>query len=420
VLNEHLLEQAAEAGCLVSRPARVTDVALRPFDNRVRWTDPGGAHEAAATWVLDASGRACMLGTQQGMVRPNKRHPISAIVGRWTGDLDLDGPSFDPDTEFAHGPAVARRLCTNHFQGYGYRVRVQPSGGRIANAERGLKVSVLYDRRVVDLSGQSDVGDAYSSFLSGLPAVRQLLHRANLPRQRLEVVPQVAYDLDQVAGPGWALMGSAAGYADPCGSGAADNVARTVGATLRLVVDQLDGKPVAQDIDRYVADFRRSWSRSFEARHRDRYLLCGDFDLYWPALLMDRALYMLAEVAPRSRASGRAIGRFPFVGPRGTLRWLLMRSYSTRLRKLARRRMWTGHYGRRNAGQRLHFRADLGAGSLWTLARGLGGWTLREFEDLGLWAAYLADRWRGSKTLAEGADLATLPEGIETVGSRDG
>lgn len=417
VLNEHLLERANHAGCTVVRPATVTDVLVRPWDNRVRYRTDDGETEARSTWVLDASGRTCVLGSALGLVKPNRRHPISAIVGRWTGDLDLDGPAFDPDTEFGQGPAVARRLCTNHFQGFGYRVLVQPAGGRTVDTERGLAVTVLFDRRVIDLDTEHDLGDAYSAFLSGLPATRQLLARATLPRQRLEVIPQVAYDVDQAAGLGWALLGSAAGFVDPCGSPSADHVGRTVGAVLRLVIDQLDGKPVERALDDYDRAFQTSWRRSFDARFRDRYLLCGDFDLYWPALLMDRALYMLFEVAPWSRAPGRAIARLPMVGPGGTLRWMLTRTYARRMVRLARRRMWTGHYGRRNAGRRMHFRADLGAGSVWTLLRGLGGWSLREFEDLGLVAASLADRWRGVTSLPEGADLTTLPDGIETVRS---
>jgi flavin-dependent dehydrogenase len=420
VLNEHLLERAVNAGCELSRPARVTDIMVRPWDSRVRWQEPDGEHEVRTPWVLDASGRSCVLGTALGLVRPNLAHPITSITGHWTGDLDLDGPAFDPDTEFGQGPAAARRLCTNHFQGYGYRVLVQPTGGRTVDAERGLRVSVVYDRRVIDLDPTRDVGDAYTRFLSGLPATRQLLSQASLPRQSLEVLPQVAYDLDQVAGLGWALLGSAAGYVDPCGSPGADNVARTVGAALRFVIDHLDGKPVEQAVSRYDAAFVRSWKRAFEGRYRDRYLLCGDFDLYWPALLMDRALYMLCEVAPRARAPSRAIGRLPMEGLVGTARAALMRTYTARLRTLARRRMWTGHYGRHNAGRRLNYRTDLGAGSLWTLLRGLAGWALREFEDVGLSAAYRLDRWRGIKTLPEGADLTTLPEGIETVGSPPG
>ncbi|MCP4873411.1 MAG: hypothetical protein GY898_32370 [Proteobacteria bacterium] len=417
VLDQHLLDRAAHAGCTVVRPAKVTDVLVRPWDNRVRYDTADGEHEVRATWVLDASGRTCVLGSALGLVHPNRQHPVSAIVGRWTGDLDLDGPAFNPDTDFGQGPAVARRLCTNHFQGYGYRVLVQPAGGRDDDG-RGLAVTVLYDRRVIDLGSGADIGDAYSSFLSGLPATRQLLSRASLPRQRLEVIPQVAYDVEQAAGLGWALLGSAAGFVDPCGSPSADNVGRTVGAVLRIVIDQLDGKPAGQAITAYDAAFQRSWNRSFEARFRDRYLLCGDFALYWPALLMDRALYMLFEVAPRSRAPSRAIGRLPMVGALGTVRWLLMRTYARRMQRLARRRMWTGHYGQRNAGRRMHFRADLGGGSAWTLLRGLAGWGLREFEDLGLWAASMVDRWRGVKALPEGVDLTTLPEGIETVGSR--
>ena len=418
VLEEHLLARAEQKGVEVARPATVTDVVVRPWASRVRWTDADdGEHEALATWVLDASGRQCVLGHILGVVQANEAHPVSAVVGRWTGDLDLDGPAFGPDSTFAQGPAVARRLCTNHFQGYGYKVLVQPTGGRAEDQERGVRVAVVYDRRVIDFgSGGDAVGDAYSAFLSGLPATRQLLSKAHLPRQELEVVAQTAYDVRQVAGLGWALLGSAAGSFDPCGSASADTAGRMIEATIRLVVDQLDGKPVEHDVAAYDKAFRTSWRRTFDARFRDRFLLAGDFDLYWPALLMDRALYMLCEVTPRARESQRAALRLPMTGLRGTLRAALMRTYSRRLRRLARRRMWSGHYGHRNMGHRLHFRAGLGIGSVGTLARGLAGWALREFEDLGTLATVAVATLRGMKTLPEGADTSTLPDGIQPIG----
>lgn len=409
VLAEHLLEQARRAGCEVLRPARVTGLEIAPWDSRLRLRSGDDEAEVAATWVLDASGRATTLGRHLDLIRPNSDHPVAAIVGRWQGDLDLDGPGFAADTDFGRGALVSRRLCSNHFQGYGYRVILAPLVDRTGDAPHQLSVALLFDKRVLDLHRAEHIGDAYSAFLSGLPATRQLLQRADLPRQALQVIPQLAYDADAFAGPGWSLMGSASGFMDLLCSPGADHAARTVEASVALVTEQLSGRPVDAALARHNRDFLRSWRRSFRARFKDRYLVDGDFDLFWPSFLLDRSMYMLTEVAPVAWRSGTYLPRPPMAGPVGALRAWLMRWYSSRFLLLARRRMLTGHYGRANAGKRLHYRSDAGWGSLLGLVHGLAGWGVREVESLGL----LVDWLRGERRMPEGADLATLPEGID-------
>jgi flavin-dependent dehydrogenase len=414
VLAEHILEQAGHAGCEILRPARVTDVQIAPHDSRLSIRTGGETVEVASTWVLDASGRATVLGRKLGLVQPNTQHPVAAIVGRWRGDLDLDGPGFAPETDFGRGALVSRRLCCNHFQGYGYRVIFTPLADRRGDAPHELAVALLFDKRVLDLHRSEDIGDAYSAFLSGLPATRQLLQRAELPRQALQVIPQLAYDATEFAGPGWALMGSASGFMDLCCSPGADHAARTVEASVALVVDHLSGRPIDAALSRHNRDFRRSWTRSFQARFKDRYLVDGDFDLFWPSFLLDRALYMLTEVAPVTWRTSRYLRRPPMAGPVGAVRAWLMRWYSSRFLLLARRRMLTGHYGRANAGGRLHYRSDIGWGSLLGLFHGLAGWGVREIESLGL----LVDWLRGDRSMPEGADQATLPEGTDLPSGR--
>jgi flavin-dependent dehydrogenase len=411
LLSEHVLAQAVRSGCELMRPVHVAGVDLGDYDARLTVeAHDGRSQQIAARWVLDASGRSTVLGRHLGLVQPNREHPIASIVGRWRGDLDLDGPVFAGESDFGRGALVSRRLCANHFQGYGYRVSFDALGNR-GDESRELVVSLLFDKRVLDLHRAEDIGDAYTAFLSGLPATRQILQRAELPRQALKVTPHVAYDLDRLAGPGWALLGSASGYVDPCCSPGTDHAARTIEAVVELVTEQLEGRPVADALDRHDRLFRTSWRRTFQARFKDRYLLDGDFDLFWPSFMMDRALYMLSEVAPVAWRTTRYLKRAPLTGPLGWLRAGLMRAYSRRFLTLARRRMWTGHYGRSNHNIRLHYKTDLGWGSLVTLVHGLAGWGLREFEGLGL----AVDRLRRRKELLEGADLVTLPEGIDIL-----
>jgi len=417
LLCEHLLQRAQRAGAEIARPARVTGVSLRPWKGRVRFqVQDRDEQEIEATWVLDASGRRTVVGRALKLVRPNLEHPIGAVVGRWIGDVDIDGPTFAGASRFGRGSFGARRLGVNHFQGYGYRIAVRPIVSRGDDEQRGLSIAILYDKRVHNLHEEPSLGDAYTAFLSGLPAVRQLLQRATLPRQELTVIPHLAYDLAQVAGPGWMLLGSAAGYLDPVGAPSTDLATHAVEFAADAVRRKAANEPVEQRLDRFDRDFRASWRRRFEARHKDHFLFAGDFDLYWPSFLVDRSLYMLSEVSPIAWRTGDHPTPLPLVGPAGALRAGLLRALTRRMVRLGRRRMWTGHYGRTNAGSRVHHRADLGLGSLLTLVHGLAGWALREFENLGLQWSLLTAQWRGARGLPEGAELSTLPEGVTSLG----
>lgn len=415
-LCEHLLARAEHNGAEIARPAEVTGVSLRPWDARVRIAGPDGEHEVAATWLLDASGRRAVVGSALDLVRPQMKHPIAAVIGHWRGDVDIDGPAFASGSRFGRGSLGARRLGVNHFQGYGYRVAVRPIVPRGDEDTRGLSIAVLYDKRVHRLHEAADIGDAYTAFLSGLPSLRQLLQRATLPRQELTVIPQLAYDLGQVAGPGWVLLGGAAGYLDPVGAPATDLAAHGVDFAAHAVARRAAGEPVERDLERFDRDFRLSWRRRFEGRHRDHFLFCGDFDLYWPSFLVDRALYMLQEVTPGAWHKPGRPTPLPMLGPVGATRAGLLKAMTRRMVRLAKRRMWTGHYGRTNAGVRVHHRADLSIGSVLTLVHGLAGWALREFENLGLQYSLMSARWKGHRELADGAAQSTVPEGFTCVG----
>ncbi len=409
VLCEHLLAEAEREGVEVWRPAKVTSLELEPFDSRLHVSHEGVEREVQATWVLDATGRAAVLGRSLGLVEPNKSHPVAALSGRWQGDLDLDGPRFAPDTEFGRSTLVARRLCSNHFLGYGYRVSF------VALGDGEISATLTWDRRVLDLHEEPDLADAYTAFLSGLPATRQLLQRAKLVREEVRYLPQVAFWARRVMGQGWALLGTASGFDDLASGSGGDHAARTIEATGAIVAASLAGEEVGRSIERYNQRLARSRRREFGARTRDRYLLHGDFDLFWPALLMDRAWFILNEVTTAERDTRKALLQHPMTGPRGWLRATWLGFANRRLNRIARDRMWTGNYGRTNDGLRLAHRTDGIGSALLTLVHGASGWALREFEDLGLVGQRALAWLRGQRQLAEEFEVETLPDGFDVA-----
>ncbi|MGZ5022395.1 MAG: hypothetical protein ACXWFY_08275, partial [Chthoniobacterales bacterium] len=93
----------------------------------------------------------------------------------------------------------------------------------------------------------------------------------------------------------------------------------------------------------------RSW---FETLYKDKYSYMGDAELMSAALLLDVACYFVGLVTPLYHNPEREFGKLPFEGTPGRVVAAMMKFYNRRLVRLAKRRLTSGCYGRRNAGWR--------------------------------------------------------------------
>src|SRR4051794_16526476 len=76
-LDGHMLDLAVAAGCDLRRPAKVSSIDLDGANGpSVTLASEAGEEEIRTRWVVDATGRASILGRQLGHFRPNKEHPI--------------------------------------------------------------------------------------------------------------------------------------------------------------------------------------------------------------------------------------------------------------------------------------------------------------------------------------------------------
>lgn len=410
LVGERLLEIALRAGVEIERPARISGVDLQPFDSRVHWVDDGGVdRQTECTWVLDASGREGILARLRGGVRRVDSHPVASLSCRWEGDLDLDGPRFVASTAFATWPLVARRLSSNHFVGYGYEVSLLP----LSRTE--VEVSLLIDRRVIPLPAEADVEDFYTRFLSGLPALRQILQNASRVRDDLRLVPQVAWDVERSTGDGWILLGGASGMLDDIGGQELDRAIFSIEHAAHIVAEGLAARPIDRRLARFDAEARHSADRRLQAVVRDRLLIQGDFALHWPLWSIQQGLWFLHTVPVALRRPDRMV-RAPLSGAGGAAIGFVLSLVRRRFLALARTRMWTGNYGADNHGRRRSFQPPSGLDAFWLLLVGLLGWWLREFEHFGLGVARRVAHDRGRTAMPDGADLATMPEGVEIHG----
>jgi flavin-dependent dehydrogenase len=386
-LDQHVLDLAVEAGAELLRPARVGGVRIGTFDHEVAIETSGekgsGGVRVRCRWVVDATGRACVLGRELGLVEKNDRHPTAAAWCRWRNVRhidDLAALSGGGGGRLATRNVSSRRLATNHYCGRGYWVWFIPLG----HGE--TSIGIVWDRRYVDLHERADRKAAYVDFLRRLRPANELLDRAEPHEGDFRFYSTFAYATRQYAGDGWALVGDAASFLDPYYSPGLDHVGFTVEATTRMILDAAAGKLAPARIAEHNETFLRSYWRFFEAIFEGKYRYMGEADLLSAAMLLDTAQYYLFVVIPAYRIH-RRFHWMPVLGPKEAFfAYHLLRLYHRRFQALAELRIETGEAGRRNHGRRVTAFFDLGFAPWRMAARGARLWLAAELDGLRLLA----------------------------------
>jgi flavin-dependent dehydrogenase len=379
-LDQHVLDRAVEAGAELLRPARVRDVEVGAYDHAVEIEDDEGRARVRCRWLIDATGRACLLGRKLGIVERNDRHPIAASWCRWSGVRHVDDLAALRGGGLARRNVSSRRLATNHYAGRGYWVWFIPLG----HGE--TSIGIVWDRRLVPLHERSDRQAAYLEFLRDLRPANELLEGAAMRDGDFRHYSHFAYATRRYMGEGWALVGDAAAFLDPYYSPGLDHVGFSVEATTRIVLEECAGRLPAGRIEEHNETFLRSYWRFFESVFEGKYHYMGEADLLSAAMLLDTAQYYVFVVIPAYRYFGR-YHWMPVLGPKEAFfAYKFLRLYHRRFQRLAELRRAKGEAGRRNAGRRVKAFFDLGWAP-WRMAlRGTRLWLAAELDGLRLLA----------------------------------
>ncbi|GMU66693.1 MAG: hypothetical protein AMXMBFR36_29670 [Acidobacteriota bacterium] len=379
-LDQHVLDLAVEEGAELVRPARVRDVRVGSFDHEIEIEAGDQVARVSCRWVIDATGRACVLGRKLGLIERNERHPTAASWCRWKGVRHIDDVAARSSAGLAKRNVSSRRLGTNHYTGRGYWVWFIPLG----NGE--TSIGIVWDKRLIDLAERKDREAAYREFLRELRPARELMDRAQMRDDDFRHYSTLAYATKQYMGEGWALVGDAAAFLDPYYSPGLDHVGFSVDATVRLVLDDSIGKLTPERIAEHNEIFLRSYWRFFESIFEGKYFYMGEADLLSAAMLLDTAQYYIFVVTPAYRFFGR-FQWMPVLGPKEAFfAYHLMRLYHSRFQKLAELRREMGEAGRRNHGRRIKAFFSLGLAPWHMAARAVKLWMLAELDGLRLYA----------------------------------
>ena len=405
-LDQSLIDLAVDEGVELQRPAKVESVDLGHPESTVKISSAEGERIVTCRWVLDATGRHAFLGRRLRLRERIEEHPTAAVWSRWTGVKDLDGVAvLGDDPEKTRLPALApsRRLATNHFCGKGWWIWMIPLRGGETS------IGMVYDKRHFSFPEGVSAKEAFEGFVRCQSGLRELLDGAEILENDLHALSHLAYRSKQYMGDGWSLLGDAASFIDPFYSPGLDHAAITIYATARIVRQDLIARSEARvdfDLESLVNEhnllFDRSIPRWLSAIYQDKYELLGDAELTGAAFLLDTSLYYMGVVTPiHDDIENLRIPVFaePILPTR--IAWSLMRFYSHRLVRIARKRERRGDYGRHNEGLKTVFRtAGVGPfGGLSMLRGGLILWIKAELSVL------LPRRRSKGQSASEAADV---------------
>jgi flavin-dependent dehydrogenase len=397
--DEEVLRRACAAGARVLRPASVSGVELMAGGEQAVTVSHGEKTETVrARWVVDASGVAALLARKNGWWRPNIEHPTTACWSRWKGVKDWDGYELAQKfPEWASAVYGTRGTATNHIIGDGWWSWWIPLKGGDTS------VGVVFDQRLVEWAQDGgSLGERLKGFLMRHPAAREMLEGATFDETDVHWRKNLPYYSTTFAGDGFVLVGDAAAFMDPFYSPGMDWISFTASSAANLITAQLGGEAMAERLERYNADFSRSYRCWFEALYKDKYEYMGEFDLLSLAFLLDLGLYYFGIVSQPFRHGVEAFYSPPFSQPISTPFHRLMSFYNRRFAQIARRRREMGALGRTNRGMRCLIPGfTLNRGDFGQLVKGFARWGWLE----------LTEGWRSWGTPEEEAGAMAAAKG---------
>ncbi|HEY0160652.1 MAG TPA: NAD(P)/FAD-dependent oxidoreductase [Thermoanaerobaculia bacterium] len=375
-LDEHLLATAVAEGAELLRPAKVRDVALADFNNRLTVEIGTEVRELECRWVVDATGRVNFLGRRLNLIERNDEHPTAAIWCRWKNVRHIDDLAVR--LGISGGNIGSRRLGTNHYTGYGYWIWVIPLG----NGE--TSIGVVFDKRLIGLHHSKNRAEDFIAFLKAVPSLAELLEGAEPRLDDLRFYSSLAYSTKQYMGKGWALVGDAAVFLDPYYSPGLDHASFSVDATVQIIKKDAAGADLTAEMTEHNATFLRSYWRFFRSVYKDKYFYMGEADLLSASMLIDTAQYYIFVVIPAYKFM-KKFHWMPVLGPKPAfISYHLMRIYNRRFKAIAEARRAAGVAGLYNDRRRIKAYFNLGVAPMRMVLRGLRLWVRAELGLLRL------------------------------------
>jgi len=272
-LDADLRGMNVAAGVHVRVGVRVRDVQVGTGGARHRFTieHEGGSETVSCRWLVDASGRARLLGRALGESRRETGHELAAAWGRFTNVVDMD--DYGPPEFRARVRHTSRFLSTTHLMYPGYWIWFIPIARGVTS------VGVVIEKRLFRDEMRSVPG--LLAFCNEHRAARDLLAGATgLDAMGYGHVP---YGGDRFfSSDRWARVGEAGAFTDPLYSPGSDFIAMENDYTTQLIASEVGGEAgpaFAERCELYDAFIQFRFQQTL-LLYRDLYPTLGSFDLF--------------------------------------------------------------------------------------------------------------------------------------------
>lgn len=341
VLDEEVLRRAGEAGAEVVREAKVVEWDLA--GRKVRAQTGTGERSWSARWLIDSTGRAAAIARQEGTWQAVPEHPVKALWARFRGVADLDSVEMHARFPNLSGRVqTSRTSATNHLTGRGWWCWFIPLKGGDTS------VGLVYDPRLFSPPEGGSITERIEAHLRAQALGAELMRGAAAVPGDAKALAPLPYFSSRIAGPGWQIVGDAAGFMDPLYSAGLDYNSWTASAAVQRILSEARGQVV--DLEQINRDFVLSYRSWLRALYVDKYEYLGDRPLMTAAYLMDLGLFFFGPVREIVRDVRGGFSRFPFTGPVDERVARVMAFYNARLAELARQKVARGIYGAENGG----------------------------------------------------------------------
>ncbi|MFG3497066.1 NAD(P)/FAD-dependent oxidoreductase [Streptomyces sp. NPDC047928] len=244
-----LLEHAREAGARVLNPATVDDLLIE--DGRVvgvRYRYEGEIREVRAAYVVDASGRSGKIAQTFGLRRSVDQLRMVAIYRHFTGLDEQANPGQQGDIQIG-----------NHDDGWVWAIPVWDDT---------ISIGTVMHK---DTFRQGDPEKIFDDHRSRVPRIAQRLEGTEAST-KIRIETDYCYLSEQLAGPGWFIVGDAGCFVDPIFSGGVYLAMVTGREAGRNIVAALE-KP--DRIERLQASYESFYKTGYDTYFR---LIHGFYD----------------------------------------------------------------------------------------------------------------------------------------------
>ena len=244
--DQILLQHARDCGAQVREQCAVREFHFEADRCRgIAYTDEAGhAHSVRAEWTVDASGQACLLGRRMNLRRMD--HVLNNIA-IW---------SYFRDAGRLPEPASGYTLSAASPDCWIWYIPLhdgRTSVGVVSGVE------VFRDEH-------SGLEQFYSRRLHGSPIVSALLSRATRS-EKVQSARDWSYRCERLAGPGWMLIGDAAGFVDPILSTGCGLALQGALAAARALRASLGGGDTAAEMSVFENFYRNYLGQFFDFVH---------------------------------------------------------------------------------------------------------------------------------------------------------